>query len=97
MKLSLRLFALIGFLLFVASCSDDPVSSSGGHAAPEYHATLLSLNTTFGRVCGTGPNDVYAFGNAVLHYDGAQWKPILLPSNAGTLQAAVGFPTARLP
>lgn len=96
MKFALRLIASLVCLAFIASCSDDPVSShGGGPVAASYQPTLLSLDGNFVSVCGTG-KDLYAFGSAVLHYDGAQWNPIEPPPVRGTPRYALGFPDGEI-
>ncbi len=79
------------FVLLLTSCGDDPVSSSGTGMTPTYHGDLLALDTWFGRVVGVAPNDVYAIGSVLLHYDGSAWAPVALPNDPRTLRSAVAF------
>jgi len=81
-------------MLLVASCDGDPVSSGGGSYAPEYHATVLSMNGSFSAVCGTGEKDLYAFGPAILHFDGTHWSPIESPPDR--IDRALGFPDGSI-
>lgn len=96
MKFALRLIASLACLAFIASCSDDPVSShGGGPVAASYQPTLLSMDGDYFSVCGNG-NDLYAFGSAVLHHDGARWNPIEPPPIRGIPRHALGFPGGEI-
>jgi len=95
---ALRLFFALAFLLLVASCSDDPVSSeSGAHLTPEYHPTLLSMDGGFFGVCGAGTRDLYAIGPVLLHHDGTRWITMEQPPGSnGDFRSAIGFPDGRV-
>jgi len=96
MKFSLLFFTAIAFVLLVSSCSDDPVSSTGTHATPEYHGELLSLDAFFERVTGTGADDLYAFGTMLLHYNGSKWNPVSLPDNVSGFHTGIAFADGQM-
>ncbi|HXS09429.1 MAG TPA: hypothetical protein VN852_05560, partial [Candidatus Krumholzibacteria bacterium] len=96
MKSSLLFLTAIAFALLVSSCSDDPVSSTGTHATPEYHGELLSLDAFFERVTGTGADDLYAFGTILLHYNGSKWNPVSLPENVSGFHTGIAFPDGEM-
>ena len=91
------------------SCSNDPVAPShGGAGSSAYQITVESFSGEFRSVCGSGPNDLYAVGSALMHYDGARWSPLPFPqaegwrfddawcSPEGVLFATDGWHTFRL-
>jgi hypothetical protein len=98
MKYILRFLASVACLFVFASCSDDPVSSSGsGHFTPEYQPTLLSMVGGFSTVCGVGSKDIYAVGYAILHHDGQRWTTIAAPNvRYGGPGWATAFPDGRV-
>jgi hypothetical protein len=76
-----RALALVLFALTAVSCGDDGLAPLGGENPPQgYRATLETFGGTFDLVCGTSSDDVYALGDAILHYDGTRWSPIELPA-----------------
>ena len=80
MKYILRFFAPVACLFVFASCSgDDPASPGGGYIAPTYRVTVETMDGGFGAVFGSGANDLYAMGGAIMHYDGSRWTSFAQP------------------
>lgn len=96
MKSALSFLLSLAVALLMSSCSDDPVSSTAPHAIPAYTGEILSLDAYFEGVAGTAPNDVYAVGSVLLHYDGTEWGGVALPANAREIRAAFGFSDGTL-
>lgn len=91
MKSVLLCFIAAAFALLVSSCGDDPVSSGVPSMTPAYHASLLAHDGWFGQVIGTAPDDVYAIGSVVLHYDGKEWAPVTLPDDPRSARDGIAF------
>lgn len=82
-------------VLLLSSCGDD-LSGPGagsGFGSPTYQGEIETFRGTLETVRGTGPDDVYAIGDALFHFDGTRWKSVQLPTWRGTFEA--GWSPAR--
>lgn len=95
MHLRFHIAALAAALL-LSSCSDDPVRTPGAPNALYQTATVEMYASDINAVWGRSADDLYVSGDAFLHFDGSEWRPIELPQRNSTFRSIWEDPTGDI-